>query len=316
MKNKSDFKYITVPLSAIKRLYTNPKTAIEDIFYIGILQVSKYEDIDETAAIRQLLYCYYRESNELTHYLKLKFETLIADDVFIPDEDYNGFSGDEFNPEDDIYSIGSYIEDNQDTEFQKAIMEFHAVRQLKGVFNMKFNTGSIIDKGNKLIANLPDGDALITIKTDMMFDFYKNKKTAYEIDMFACYLGIRSILGKKEFCFTTRKMILCRMIGCKSSKDIKDATKIKELKKVYESYSIDYRMTKLLDNLVVNNFISKIAVKALRRTYISTQFNMEELEQAIKSDLQNNSKKRIQKNKQDEKDAASRILSSLKPKNN
>lgn len=315
MKNKSDFKYITVPLSVIKRLYTHPKTAMSDIFDIGIYNTAKYQDVDETNSIKQTLYCYYRGG--LTKELHSRFDELVENEVFSPDLDYSGFRDGDlgvFNPDDEIEGIREYLEG--DLEFRDMILDFHALRQVKDILGITFNIESVLENIEKIKKILPEKDALVTIKKEMMFDYYKNKKTAYEIDMFACYLGIRSILGKKEFCFTTRKMILCRMIGCKSSKDIKDATKVKELKKVYESYSIDYRMTKLLDNLVVNNFISKIAVKALRRTYLSTQFNMVELEQAIKNDLQNNSKKRIQKNKQDEKDAASRILGSLKAKNN
>lgn len=312
MENKSDFKYITIPLSSIKRLYTHPKTAINDIFDIGILQVSKYENIEEYSAIKQVLYCYYREYDKLTRYLKEMFEYLIDNGYFSPDEDYNGFSGNEFDPEDDILSIRTYINQAHDKEFKDAIMQYHAVRQVKGVLNISFNTGHIIDCANKLKSQVPEKDVLVTIKTDMMFDYLNNKKTAYEIDIFACYLGIRSILGKKEFCYTTRNMILCRMIGCKSKMDINTTRKTKELRKTYDNYSKKRQMSKILDDLAAMNFISKIAIPPLRRTYISTKLNMISLEKAIHESLSNDTKRKIVRNKQAEKEAALRILQNLR----
>jgi len=305
MKNDLDYKYITVPLSVIKRIYTHPKTGISDIFDVGIYKVSTYEDINECEAIKQFLYCFYRERDSIPKALYCEVSGIID-----CDEDYNGFDGHgNFDPEIDIESLAEYIKENNASSLLRDIKELHALRAVKEILNMRFDIPTVLSSAKSIISKLPDNDPLVTIKKEMIFDYYKNQKTAYEKDMFACYLGIRSIIGRKDYTSTTKEMILCRMLGCKSKEHIKDALKTKELKKVYEAYSKRYAMDKLLDNLVKYKFITKIGIKPLRRTYVSTRYDLPELTEAIQKDFTQSS---LKDNRKLESQAASEILNLIK----
>lgn len=92
-------KYIPFPLYLVSGLPEN----LNQIFNYGIYNFSKsisYPDL--SAVYSQIIYEYYR--GQLPTVLLTTIERLIKQDLFVPDEDYNGFSSDgsEFNPQEGI----------------------------------------------------------------------------------------------------------------------------------------------------------------------------------------------------------------------
>lgn len=122
-----NFKYILFPLPLIQEIFKKPKNGFSDIFDIGIYRVSQSLEINEYNALKQLIFCYYRGG--LTDSLQNKLNQLEEEEIFFRDDDYNGFNGHEFVPDEDIECIYEYCKEHQD--FLNEIEEFHRLRQVK-----------------------------------------------------------------------------------------------------------------------------------------------------------------------------------------
>lgn len=322
MENKAEYKYFTIPLPIIQRIYTHPKTAMQDIINVGIYKTASYESVDIDNALQQLMYCYYRQEHALTDNLRGILDTLIDEGSINIDEDYNGFDRDNFHVEqEDIEGLYSLIENDDDIKEQ--IIIWHQVRQSESILEFKFTEGGLpetMKQAEKVLSVLPECNTLITVKKNMMYEYRNEKKSAFEIDLLVCYLAIRSIIGIKTHGYTTKKAVLMRMVGCNSLADeadnveLKNVLKNKPLKAVYDKYSSISKLDKLLNTLVQWKFITKIGMKELRRTYFSTKLNLQELEEAALNDLLKTPTRRMVENTKAEQKASHRILEALKTK--
>lgn len=80
------------------------------------------------------------------------------------------------------------------------------------------------------------------IGQDKLREFFEDDtKTEFEVMTFAVYLAIRSILGTKKFCRTTKEMILARAFGFRNMEELK-----KNPPALFEKYSKRYWVDKLL----------------------------------------------------------------------
>lgn len=273
-----DFKYILFPLPLIQEIFKKPKNGFSDIFDVGIYRASQTLQINEYNALKQLMYCYYRGG--LTKSLESKLYNLEQHGVFYGDEDYNGFSSYEFIPDTEIESIYEYCKEHQ--ELKNEIEEFHRLRQVKNVLEIKFDISSVSEtyKEYHAVYNGFHNQPLVSISQKMMFDFYKNTKTDYEKALFAMYAGIRSIIGNKDFAETTGSMIKCRMFGAKNQTELELILSDRKVKSAYKQYTTDYHYKKMLKELVVRGFLqSEIGYN--KRTYVSCKLDMKGLEDAI-----------------------------------
>lgn len=308
MKKNRLYEYILFPLPLLQEIFKKPKTGFSDIFDYGIYRSATTQKITEYNAIKQALYCYYRGG--LTNSLKRKFRELENDEVFSPDEEHGGFgtNGNEFDPGEEIEAISDYLEN--DDELSAEIKEFHQLRQIKDVLNIAFDIESVSDTYAKLYKEY-DGfkdSPLVMVRTKMMLDFYKNQKSEFEKVLFATYAGIRSIIGKKEFCQTTQNMIFMRMVGAKNEEALIEILNDKKVKGIYNKYNVRYQREKILNKLVINNFLSsKIALN--RRTYLSATLKHDELkEEVVKFFNEKNIKSKIKLNRIKELEAKKWIL--------
>lgn len=187
---------------------------------------------------------------------------------------------------------------NNNKPLADEITEFHRLRQIKDALDIEFDIESIISTYNKLHEkyNGFPKSPFVMIKTDVIFDFYKNRKTEFEKVLFAVYAGIRSIIGrKKKFCQTTHNMIFMRMVGAKNNEILPEILKDKNVKMIYEKYAEKrYQRDKVLNELVKRKFLSS-KIGTGRRTYLSCSLNFEELSDEIirsfeESDIKNKEK--------------------------
>lgn len=184
------------------------------------------------------------------------------------------------DPDEEIKAISDYLEN--DNELSKEIKEFHQLRQIKDVLNITFDIERVSGTYAKLYKDY-DGfkdSPLVMVRKEMMLDFYKNQKSEFEKVLFATYVGIRSIIGKKEFCQTTQNMIFMRMVGAKNEEALAEILKDKKVKGIYNKNNVRYQREKILNELVANNFLSsKIALN--RRTYLSATLKHDELKEEV-----------------------------------
>ena len=273
-----NFKYIIFPLPIIQEIFKNPKTGFSDIFDVGIYRVSQTLQINERSALKQLMYCYYRGG--LTESLQKKLYNLKKTEIFDSDEDYNSFRGYEFIPNTEIESIYEYCREHQ--ELKDEIEEFHRLRQIKDVLGITFDISTIASTYKTYYTDYLGfkNQPLVSIKKEMMFDFYENPKTEYEKALFAMYAGIRSIIGNKNFAETTGNMIKCRMFGAKNQAELEFILNDKKVKSAYKQYTTDYHYKKMLKDLVLQGFLmSEIGYN--KRTYVSCKLDLKGLEDAI-----------------------------------
>jgi len=103
---------------------------------------------------------------------------------------------------------------------------------------------------------------MTSVRLQIAWDFYENDKSMFEINVFRMYLGLRSIIGKKIFCKTTRKMINGRMYGFNTPKEIPENLILKR-----------FTFDRILRELETNWFLKSYAGHS-RGYYVSFAKNM------------------------------------------
>ena len=100
---KSNEKYLQFPLFLIQGLFTDKKKTINDIINYGIYRFAKQMKYDLSDVAKQLMYGYFRGG--LTNDAKKAIQKYVNAEMIEIDEDYNGFSFENFNPETSIEQI-------------------------------------------------------------------------------------------------------------------------------------------------------------------------------------------------------------------
>lgn len=292
-----DARYVPFPLFLIADLPGN----LNDVFDYGIFKFARtIEASDLNTVYRQVLYGYYR--GKLTGILAGKIGKLVERDIFIPDEDYNGFSGDgrEFAPDTGIDEFMEAGENNAD--FKETCIEYWQVHQAMSVLRINGSLDGIISSARKTQKKVDEWekkwgkDVTVMMSIAMMFEYYKKPKSEYEIDLLKAFLGIKSILGNKQLVGTTKDYVLLRMTGARKKDLLPDLLGKPGIKQLHNKYSRRYQTDKLLSELVSRGFITgKLAFN--RRIYVSTHYTIDELPEAIFELLsKNNSKIKRDKN--------------------
>ena len=101
-----------------------------------------------------------------------------------------------------------------------------------------------LQHGKILIDSIPTGSPLTSIEKDVCEKYYSNEKTEFEIAQLTAFAAIKSILGKKEYCKTNKELIIARMFGFNSVKELPENTHI-----LLKKYSNRYQIDKLLNEL-------------------------------------------------------------------
>lgn len=305
-------KYISFPLFLISGLPGN----LSSIFDYGILRfASTIVCADMSVAYKQVLYAYYRGG--LPRSLQHMIDELVENDRFLPDDDFNGFNGDTFDPETGLEEFAAAGVD--DPAFADACLEFWQLRQAMDILKISSKDWDQLVRSARLIQATVDKrekesgkDVSVMISLELIFSYYKEKKTAYEIDLLRGYLAIKSILGNKRITGTTKEFILTRMVGARKKDLLSSFLKDKGLKKIYDHYGKRYHMDKLLAELLARGFIKgKLAFQ--RRIYLSNHYATEELPEAVAELLsKNNNKVKRDKNAAIEKEARAKLSALLK----
>ncbi|WP_374950156.1 hypothetical protein [Mucilaginibacter sp.] len=309
-----DAKYIPFPLYLISGLPGN----LNEIFDYGIGKFAKMVEFSDLITVyRQVLYAYYR--GNLPESLLNKINFLAEEEFFIPDEDYNGFTGegDEFNPATGIDEFSEAGE--RDEDFRQACIDYWQMQQAMKILNLSggdidtmmasaARTQRAIDEWEKKGGR----DVTVMMSISMMFQYYQRSKSPYEIDLLRAFLSIKSILGNKELVATTKDYILTRMTGARKKELLPQMLKKPGIKAVYETYTKRYQMDKLLSELLARGFITgKLAYN--RRIYLSTHFTTAELPEAVHVLLtKNNTKIKRDRNSAIENDARKKLKALIK----
>jgi len=271
--NNKDKKYLQFPLCVMQTFFNDPAGTIQKIFDAGIYRFSQRLPVDMLNVYRQLLYDYYRHKDKLTTYLENELTSHYNSGALELDEDYNGFDGADFLPN-EIDQLRVILEN--DPEFKQAAIEYSQVHAALNILGIEGNTGCKVTAGKKLLSNIPDKEPPAMISKDLLFQYYKEDKNPWQLAELAAYIGIGSILGKKSYCRTNKEMILSRMFGYASHKHIPEKLNLL-VSDLMEKYSTRYWMGKLLQELQLGWGI-KIYSHNIRGLYIgNSKITMEAL---------------------------------------
>ena len=91
------------------------------------------------------------------------------------------------------------------------------------------------------------------IKKDLAYSF--RDQQLHDLDLFRAYIGIRSIIGRRNFAATYKPAILSRMIGCKNKAAFEAFSQEPHLRPTIERYGKRYQMDHLLHTLRDRGFI-------------------------------------------------------------
>lgn len=75
------------------------------------------------------------------------------------------------------------------------------------------NNNKAYEKGKIIYNSIPKKSPKTSINTDMIFDFYKNEKSEFEIVVFLAFAAIRSILQIQAYSKITNDYLIGRMSG-------------------------------------------------------------------------------------------------------
>lgn len=265
-----------VPVPMIKEVLAKTN-GIELILEYGLYHAARKQKtyFESVTPLRQLMYCYYRDTEALTPSLKKRLDELVEEELLFIDEDYHGFNGTEFNPEEEMNALYSICE--EDTDFREEIWEWYDLLQFYKLVNLVLNGRAMAEDIS--VVNRYDeytGEPYAMISPNFLIDLRDKCRTEKDRVRVAMLLAICSIIGTKRFAATTKKHIVSRMFGAKNDAELQKNLSDKSLYSCYQKYTTRKVFDKLRDELLSKNMIKCYHGHA-GRVYVSNQFRFSEL---------------------------------------
>lgn len=92
--------------------------------------------------------------------------------------------------------------------------ELEKMKAAAHLFNIRFgHIESALENAKKLGNEFDLKTPQVMIGIDILWDFYKNRKTEFNIACFCAFCAIKSILGAKPFAKTNKRLVVARMFG-------------------------------------------------------------------------------------------------------
>ena len=267
--------FILVPVPMIKELMTRTD-GINVILMYGLYHSARKQKTTAGEPFRQLLYCYFRETDVLTPSLKLQLDNFV-DEGKISDDIGCAFGsyGSEFSPETEVEELSLLCKEN--LELQNEILEWYKIVQFYKLSNLALN-------GNAIAATIScakkfgefQGEPYAMISPNLMIDLRDKGQAEKDRVRMAMLLAICSIVGTKRFAATTKKQIIKRMFGAKNDDELSNNLLNKSLNSCFSKYTTRKVFDKIRDELLAKNLLKCYHGHA-GRIYISNKFSFSEL---------------------------------------
>lgn len=281
---KKDYNYLQFPLCLLRETYNDPVRGINLMICYGIICFALKQKYTLRDAARQIVYDWYRDRDNLDVNTLKQISKAIDREEFYEDEDYNGFSGATFEPDDNIDQMLELFDKHENLK-NRAIFNYHlhtACQILNIDMHSLADTFNMYREANKIKEAFEaehGPDAMPYCKTDLLFNFRGNPS---EIDLFRAFIGCSSLIGQRIFTGTHKTVILSRMIGAKSNKVLDEFLDTKTIP-TYEYYMNRKHFVKLMDKLAERHFIMTLTSKHKGIIYISKWMEPEDLAARIRA---------------------------------
>lgn len=107
------------------------------------------------------------------------------------------------------------------------------------------------------------------IKKDTAFDFRDHKKSEFDIAQLTGFLACKSIIGQAKYKITNKDLVVARMLGFKSQRDVKVSHLSKQKRYIWEKYRKRYHFDKLTDYLEAHWRLHRYSRVGIRGFYIA-----------------------------------------------
>lgn len=259
-KLDKEYRYVQFPLCLLMETYKKDvESSLRLILRYGIMNYALKLKYDLPDVAKQVCYYYYRKQDVIQSSILKKISNAIDEDFFTPDEDYNGFAGDTFQPDDNISEILKLFE--SDPQFKADSILHYRLHLCTSVDHLGIgiaSNDSLIKSYNTALQIKKEfekkfgPDAMPNCKKSLLFKFIESPR---DIDLFRAYIGILSLIGQRTFISTSKPVIISRMIGCKSKTVFEYYRDDKNLLPTIEKYGKRYHIDKLLETLENRKFI-------------------------------------------------------------
>lgn len=302
MSENKEFKYVQFPNCLLMETYKDIEQGLRLILSYGIVHYAKKLPYTLEDVAKQTCYDYYRQKDRLQQFVRSTIRMAEVNNHF-SETDSDGFSGASFYPEENISELLLLFK--EDGSFKSACILNYQIHLAcsHDHLNITIHSYDYNIKGYNEALKLQGEfekqfgpDAMPNCKVTMLFDFIDNPK---DIDLFRAYIGIKSILGRRNFISSNKPAILSRMVGCKSKAAFIYYTsdrynRSKFLLPTVAKYSKRYHMDKLLLTLAERKYIMFLSKEKVSVIYLSKYMEPEELGNLIKETKdRHNIKKRI-----------------------
>lgn len=163
-----------------------------------------------------------------------------------------------------VYENSLKLELGTELEKMKASASFYNI-----------NLGSIPSslKNGKSLYNSTYGNNSPKVGLSMMifWDFYKNEKTEFDKICLLCFLGLKSIIGRKSFCKVTNLYLWARMDGKANT-----IVSVNELSNEVIKYANRYQSETIKNELILNWHLIYYS-RYTRGFYVSFKMSLEDL---------------------------------------
>jgi hypothetical protein len=254
------------------------------VFYLQSLE----KNVPDSIA-RQVCYDYYRHNGSLDYRLKIELNKLAEMGKIPLPEEENCFQNNEFLADEEIEVIKDTMLNDEVFENRSLVHYLkHIIKKQLGIQYDPETFYTLYCQYN--INQQPENNVpLVSLKTTWVFDTMEGK---LPLELFRLICATRSIVGKKRFAITHSAMIVSRMFGLRSPKEVH--TLDEKQRKYYEYYRKRYPFNKLLDKAIHRGFLTKIP--ANRGFYISKDLQTNQLEtEVMKSQNKKQEKKKKEK---------------------
>ena len=273
MENK--FGYLKIPLPMIRLLLVRPGEA-ENVIRFAVYNMAQEYAANPTNVFRQILWAFYQSNDFDDDEIDPKDDGILEYEInetlldlwesgkMNVDFERRGFTqSGEFLSDDDcqITELEEYAK--TDTDFFDECVLWYRLRQVCKDVGISFDGVTCFKRSLVHFENrVPDNGVFSFVGIEILSRFAQTARSGivpeYARVQFACYAGIKSIIGQSDYGKGTKQLILARMVGLRSSGEISGFLSKKdqaEANKILKKYSSRKRFKKLLNSLIEYGYL-------------------------------------------------------------
>lgn len=274
-------KYFKFPIALMQLIRDdNDRIGLLRIAAFSMMELSEKMKVNKSAVANQIVYLYYRDTSALPKKIRKRIDEMIEDERMIEDEDYHGFAGATFTPEQE--NEGMMKEFNTDEEFYLQCLDVYREHQAISLLNLnkRLNFQELNKQATAFIRQhetTHGPDAWTSVNTNLLYNTYNQEA---EINHFRLIAAVKSVVGKRNFNDTYKSVLLCRMFGCKKQGILTTLFETNpELKAKHEYLSRRRQWERLIDTAEEKGYFSYYSTG--RQFFVSITMTKNELRQAV-----------------------------------